>query len=494
MLRVILGLTFALFSAAGEAATISGLSRQQVYTFSATNITGTVSGFANGACSVTVAGQTTTSCAVSDGTVSFNTPSIATIQCTDLVIEQTTPTAVSATWTLADRGGFCFKAGFSEFGLRSPLGTAVHGQAVPFSVVAQNSMSLVPVGEVSLYRGTNCTGTFLGYVPINAGNSPVVLTTSSTITAYFPGDDNFRDVCSTATILGHTNFTVGDDTYYDQLTIPVGPANTTNTLTANRTRALLGSEIVLTSTIAVEAPGAGDPVGTVRFSEVSTSTTTLCNNVVVSGGTATCTVDSFGLGPHTIQASFLAGADFNGSVQNEDLIVRIVDTAVVDFNSNAASAVAGSEVALTAVVTGSGETPTGNVHFYNETDTELEGSPVALTSGQAVLTIATLPVGVHQLYVIYEGDDHYAETDKKFFEQTITANPGGTSGGTSGGTTSSTAGSTTGGAAGGGTGGTTSSSGAATGGALSSKKGGCQSHDAPLALVFVAAFALVRRR
>ncbi len=72
---------------------------------------------------------------------------------------------------------------------------------------------------------------------------------------------------------------------------------------------LPGNAVKFTATIAVTAPGAGTPTGTVTFLDGSTTLGT----GTVSGGVATFTTSSLAIGVHTITANYAGDGNFNGS-------------------------------------------------------------------------------------------------------------------------------------------------------------------------------------
>ncbi len=83
----------------------------------------------------------------------------------------------------------------------------------------------------------------------------------------------------------------------------------------------------------------------------------------------------------------------------------LTSTTAVASSSNPSTF--GQSVSFTAIVTGSGATPTGTVQF--NVDGSAFGSPVALSSGSATSgSTSSLTVGGHTVTVVYSGDSNYS--------------------------------------------------------------------------------------
>ncbi|MBX9715147.1 MAG: Ig-like domain repeat protein, partial [Burkholderiaceae bacterium] len=101
----------------------------------------------------------------------------------------------------------------------------------------------------------------------------------------------------------------------------------------------------------------------------------------------------------------------------KSVVVTSLTTSSIAVTSSAGSVAFAQPVTLTATVTGN--SPTGTVQFQDN-GVNL-GSPVALTSGVAQLTISTLtPVGAHAITADYSGDAINTSSSSAAFSQTVT--------------------------------------------------------------------------
>jgi Big-like domain-containing protein len=106
----------------------------------------------------------------------------------------------------------------------------------------------------------------------------------------------------------------GGDTNYaastGMLTQVVNPADTTVALTSTPNPSTLGQAVTLGATIAVVAPGAGQPTGAVQFMSGAAK---LGNPVPLNGSAASLTLSSLGGGANSITAQYLGDGNFNPS-------------------------------------------------------------------------------------------------------------------------------------------------------------------------------------
>jgi hypothetical protein len=122
---------------------------------------------------------------------------------------------------------------------------------------------------------------------------------SHTVTAVYSGDSNFLASSTTAA-----------------LTEVVNQATTSTTISSSANPSAAGQAVTYTATIAVAAPGTGDPTGTVAFTDGNT-TISGCGSSPVSavgqGGTATCTVTYPTVGSHMITLAYSGDANYLAS-------------------------------------------------------------------------------------------------------------------------------------------------------------------------------------
>jgi hypothetical protein len=178
-----------------------------------------------------------------------------------------------------------------------------------------------------------------------------------------------------------------------------------------------GEPITFTATVTPVLTGAPLPTGTVDFFDG----VNLLGTGNLSGGTATFSTASLGVGSHPITAQYLGNPPINGSTSSElDLRVNPASTAT-SIVSSANPANPGQSIFFTATVgvvaPGSGS-PTGTVQF--SIDGSSFGSPVTLVAGQAVSpSTSTLSNGSHTVRAIYSGDSDFLTSTSTALTQVV---------------------------------------------------------------------------
>ena len=285
--------------------------------------------------------------------------------------------------------------------LISSQNPSVFGQSVTFTatVTAVPPGSGTPTGTVTFYDGA----TSLGTGTLNGSGVAAFSTTSLTvashpITAKFGGDGNFR--YSTSPIL----------------TQVVNKAETTTALTSSVNPSVFGQSVTFTATVAAVAPGAGTPSGTVTFKE---GATTLGTGTLNGGGTATFTIGTLPVGPHSVTAYYDGDLSFNGSISS--LLSQTVNKANTSttLTSSVNPSVFGQSVTFTATVAavapGAG-TPSGTVTFKDSATTL---GTATLSGGVATFSTGTLPAGPHSITAYYDGDPNFNESTSSLLSQTV---------------------------------------------------------------------------
>jgi sugar lactone lactonase YvrE len=184
----------------------------------------------------------------------------------------------------------------------------------------------------------------------------------------------------------------------------VSAEGSTTTVTATSDTSVYGQPVTFTATEAPQAPGTVVPAGMVQFmvdgADVGTPEST--------GGTASLTLTSLGLGAHTVSAVYTSdSADFLGSTgtlpDNVDVSSATSSTTV---GASSSPAVYGQPATLTATVTAqdpSMATPTGSVQFV--IDGSNVNAPLNLDdTGTATLTLTSLGLGAHGVSAVYTSD------------------------------------------------------------------------------------------
>jgi hypothetical protein len=175
----------------------------------------------------------------------------------------------------------------------SSTNPSVFGQSVTFTAVVTSGAG-APTGNVTFRDG----GTTLGSVALDSTGRAVLSIASLTvgthsITAQYAGSGAFNS--SSSAPLSQT----------------VNRAATRVTVTSSVDPAKVGQAVKFTAIVAVNAPGAGIPAGSVTFLDKGK---TLATVTLDATGTATFTTSTLNQGAHQISVSYAGNAGFGTSV------------------------------------------------------------------------------------------------------------------------------------------------------------------------------------
>ena len=174
------------------------------------------------------------------------------------------------------------------------VGRTVQTRTVPTGTRAVSSGIGIPTGTVMFFDGITQlgTGTLDGTGVATFTTAGLSVGTHS-ITAVYSGDNSFQSSTSSAV---------------NQV---VNKANTSvATVASSFNPSVFGQATVLSTTVTVVAPGAGQPTGTVTFLDGVTQIGTVTIN---GSGQATLTVSSLAVGVHSIKATYSGDGNFNSS-------------------------------------------------------------------------------------------------------------------------------------------------------------------------------------
>ncbi len=234
----------------------------------------------------------------------------------------------------------------------------------------------VPSGTVSFSDGARLLASQAIGADGHASVTTLMATGIHAITASYNGDTNYQTASP------------------NPLMVAVSQAATTTTLTA-----VTGGR--LTAVVAVTAPGAGSPTGSVQFRNGTTLIGTALLAAAGSGFSAVLTSNASG----SITASYLGDANFAASSSSAVAVNAAQSIVTVTSDHNPSSA--GQQVTFTTVVSispqGTGGTPTGSVSLSSD---GADLGSAALVSGQAAIH-ATLAAGSHTIAARYSGDSSY---------------------------------------------------------------------------------------
>ena len=198
-------------------------------------------------------------------------------------------------------------------------------------------------------------------------------------------------------------------------TLTINQAGTTTSLSSSTNPSVFGQSVTITATVAAVAPGSGTPTGSVEFYDGSTD----LGGGTLSGGVATLSTSSLGVGSHGITAVY--GGDTDFSTSTSAALTQVVNQAAtgVTLSSSVNPSVYGQPVTFTATVAASAPgagTPTGTVSFMagsTTLDTETLGP-----DGTASFTTSALGVGSPAITAVYSGDSSFL-TGSSSVTQTI---------------------------------------------------------------------------
>ena len=284
--------------------------------------------------------------------------------------------------------------------LASSVNPSIHGSPVTFTAVVVATGTIVPAGTVAFYDGTTQigTGTLAASGTASATATFQTSTLSAgahTISATYAGDKN--DFSSTSATLTQT----------------VNIASTTTALTASADPAIAGKTVTLTATVTANA---GVAAGTVNFYNGSTL---LGAGALNASGVATLSTSTLAVGAYTITAGYQGDANDTASTSAGLALTVIQATTSVKLTASSASVVVTNSVTLTATVAGNGGVPTGNVTFFDGTNTL--ASLAVNGNGVATYSTSSLAVGQHTITATYGGDANDAGSNSTAVTVTVTA-------------------------------------------------------------------------
>jgi hypothetical protein len=173
----------------------------------------------------------------------------------------------------------------------------------------------------------------------------------------------------------------------------------------------VGQPVIFTATVTSE--GSGTPTGTGTFTYGST---TLCNAVALTGGTATCTYSALPLGSDLFTATYSGDANFTPSSGSVTQTVNRASTTVGVTSSLNPSGLGQALTFMATISPQYGGQASGTVTFKNGAAT-LGSSSV--NSNIASLTTSSLTVGTHSITAIYGGDSNFTGSTSLVLSQVV---------------------------------------------------------------------------
>ncbi len=283
------------------------------------------------------------------------------------------------------------------------------GQGVVFSVTIPSAPNgAAPTGTVTFYDGAILAANMLGQTTALSGGSAtlpaisMLATGTHQIFVTYSGDGNYAATNNSASPLA---FVVSADATSTVLSTPAATAaiGQTVTFTAIVTNTTSGTSTAPVGTVTFTIDGTVPPGGMVNVSPGTTAGT----------ATAAFSTSSLPKGPHTIVATFNGSANFAASLASNTVTVTILSGANVGISTPTNPSTFGQSVTYTVNVTAAGGasgTPTGTVTLLVD-GSLVGGTTQTLSSGQATITVSTIPGGAHQVSARYSGDALFAQAD-----------------------------------------------------------------------------------
>ena len=282
--------------------------------------------------------------------------------------------------------------------LGSSANPSVFGQPVTLTAtVTPASTGLgAATGTVTFKEGASTLGSATVTAGVATLTVPAALAVGSHLikAEYVSADGNFQGSTSS------------------ELTQVVNVAATTTELAPPSVSAQFGQNVTLTATVAATAPGAGVPDGgTVTFNGAPAA-----DSSDVGGGTATLTTNAFGVGTHSVTATFSGYSSYSGSTSAASTVTIAKVTTATVLTASPATAPFGTPIVLTATV--SPASVSGTVDFFDGATTL--SAAVPLVNGTATFAATTLAIGTHSLTARYGGDTNNASSTSAARTVTVT--------------------------------------------------------------------------
>jgi len=270
----------------------------------------------------------------------------------------------------------------------SAANPTVFGQTVNLTASVTSGIG-IPGGSVTFKDGNSS----LGSATLNLAGSAALQVSSLAIGSH----------SITVVYGGNSNFMTSTSAPLSQV---ISKAATLSVFTSVAAPSVFGQSVSFAVNVSAVAPGAGTPTGSVTFTDSTTSTT--LGSQTLSGGNATLTVATLGVGTHAIVAVFAGSGNFltSTSAPVSQSVNKAGTTSTLGSSRNPSNP--GKSVTFTATVIatspGTG-TPTGSVTFFDG------ATPIGTASlgnkGAAALSTSSLATGSHSIHAEYGGAASY---------------------------------------------------------------------------------------
>jgi hypothetical protein len=293
--------------------------------------------------------------------------------------------------------------------LGSTTTTPVVGQPVTYTA------TVAPVAPgAGIATGTVTFSGAAGTLCTEALDEEATDQATCTTTYVAPGSD-----AVTATYNGDSNYATSASTALD---VSIGQDSTTTSVGAAPSAPVVGQPVTYTATVAVVAPGAGTPTGTVT---VTGHAGTLCTGTLngQSPDTAACTAADSAAGSDAVTATYNGDTNDQSSSSSPALAVPVSAAATsTAITTSDPAPVVGEVVTYTATVSatapGAG-TPTGSVTVTGASGTLCQGTLDQASPDTANCTTTYDAPGTDSVTAAYAGDGNYTTSTSGSQAETI---------------------------------------------------------------------------
>ncbi|MFT3745152.1 MAG: Ig-like domain repeat protein [Pyrinomonadaceae bacterium] len=287
-----------------------------------------------------------------------------------------------------DIGAFELQTPMTTTTIASSANPSVVGQTITLTAtVTANASGSTPSGTVNFFDSVNAI----------AGCQGVVLNGSAQAT------------CTTAFSLGSHSITAfytgSQNSSFGSVQQLVTKADTVTTITSDAPDpSVIGQNYTVAVSVAVAAPGAGTPTGSIQVSDGT-------NSCQIQLPATTCVLPSTAEGQKNLTASYSGDTNFLSSTDGEDHTVNRIATQTTVVSAQPTT-IYGQSVTFTATAValarGTG-TPDGAMSFYDGVNAiaSCQNIPVN-NAGSAQCAFASLNAGVHTVAATFLPGTNYA--------------------------------------------------------------------------------------
>ncbi len=312
--------------------------------------------------------------------------------------------------------------------LDAPRGVAVQGTQTFFSDTGNQRVRVVSGNTINTIAGTG------GVESLALSGPTSVVYGTGTLTATFSNGSNsatgqvtFYDGLGSSPSEVGTALLTANSASLNTSRLSAGTHSLVASYAGDANNAAIASGVYVLLITPVQLTAAANPVTLVYGQTIPVLTGTLAGvlpqdagNVTANFSTTATATSAPGTYPVTVALSGSAAGNYSVvlSAGAASISIGLAPTQIA-LTGSSNTPILGASFTLTATVssTTSG-TPTGTVNFYDGA-TLLNGTPVTLSGGAAMLALTTLPVGAHSITAVYSGDTNFVASTSTAVTPTV---------------------------------------------------------------------------